>query len=349
MLTRPSKRNCKCRNKRAIATQPVVVLVQNLHNTTAAVAEAAAAAAMLSHVERMTRSAPLNCVSKHSIHHSVSVTARQPGWCTRATTVGAATSASGTSTVHTVPYNRVPLPYRCFVRSFATAAAVAAGSSAGSDGSTLGSSSAFTELQLAQLWDSVSRALLRLGRTGVTDAHCRSLGELLAAHKLVKVQLNGVRAGEGAQAVIVAAAEALAERSGGAATLLHVKGSTMLFGASGSPPAELLAVAEAAAAGTQAWRLKRQAAAAQRAVGRTASEAKRHANASRSRRRIGQLINTVAQPGKGGLDRATLAAEWQQLEHSISSEEAALDAKSGGAAAATPARRSRAPWRRQQP
>lgn len=283
-------------------------------------------------------------VAKSSSHHTVQLAPARPR-CSRAVTaVAAVVSGSarvGPPAVRALTSNRVSALNKIFQLGAASATAGDAG------GHSSGSSGAFTEPQLTQLWDSVSRSLLRLGRTGVTDAHCRSLGELLAAHKLVKVQLNGVRADEGAQDAVAAVADALAQRSGGAATLLRVKGSTMLFGSASSPPAELLAVAEASAAGTQAWRLKRQAAAAQRAVGRAASDAKRQANASRSRRRIGQLIDTVSPAGRGGLDRAALAAEWQQLERSISSEEAAMDA-AGGAAAPTPARRARAPWRRQQ-
>lgn len=43
-----------------------------------------------------------------------------------------------------------------------------------------------------RLWDSVDKPLLRVGKSGVQASHLTSLSELLAAHRLVKVQLNAV-------------------------------------------------------------------------------------------------------------------------------------------------------------
>jgi hypothetical protein len=44
------------------------------------------------------------------------------------------------------------------------------------------------------MWDSVSKPLLRIGKSGVSSSHLQSLSELLKAHGLVKVQLNAVHA-----------------------------------------------------------------------------------------------------------------------------------------------------------
>ncbi|KAF8068345.1 anamorsin-like protein [Scenedesmus sp. PABB004] len=221
-----------------------------------------------------------------------------------------------------------PRARRCVAAAAVEPAAAAAGGG-GEPGGSGGSSgdARFSEPQLAALWDSVSRALLKLGRTGVTETHARSLGELLTAHKLVKVQLNGAR---DEPAAVADAAAALAAASG--AALLRVKGSTMLFADAASSDEHLLAVAEAAAAGTAAWKLKRAEAASQRAAAREAADAKRTANASRSRRRVGRLISGVAAPSKGPLDRKALAAEAEELAGRIVAEEAAAEA--GGASGA---------------
>jgi RNA-binding protein YhbY len=77
-----------------------------------------------------------------------------------------------------------------------------------------------SEDQQRALWESVSRALLKLGRSGITATHARSLSELLGHHKLIKVQLNGAR--DEAAAVAAAAAD-LARQAGDAAVLLQVR------------------------------------------------------------------------------------------------------------------------------
>jgi RNA-binding protein YhbY len=192
----------------------------------------------------------------------------------------------------------------------------------------------FTEKEQQALWNSVSRALLRLGKTGVTESHARSLGELLTAHKLVKVQHNGCR---GDPAALAAAAAALQEQSAGAAELLHVKGSTLLFGSSGSSNEQLLAIAEASVASTAVWKTKRAAAAAERQQQRAALEAKKESNASRSRKRIGQMIKSVAKPGP--LEKSSLVQEWQQLAGSIAAEEA-------GDGSSSSSDKRKAPWKK---
>ncbi|MEW5304857.1 MAG: hypothetical protein WDW36_007438 [Sanguina aurantia] len=75
--------------------------------------------------------------------------------------------------------------------------------------------------QRQQLWNSVSRCLLKLGSRGAAESHIRSLANLLAAHPLVKVQLNGDPAG------INDLARTLAEGSG--ARVLEVQGGIILL------------------------------------------------------------------------------------------------------------------------
>eukprot|EP00967_Tisochrysis_lutea_P084314 scaffold117834_cov21-Tisochrysis_lutea.AAC.1 len=78
-----------------------------------------------------------------------------------------------------------------------------------------------SEPELDLLWGSIPRALLKLGKSGAQDSHARSLMELLPAHKMVKVQLNGNP--RGAQEI----GRRLATMAN--ATLLGVQGSHMLF------------------------------------------------------------------------------------------------------------------------
>ncbi len=44
------------------------------------------------------------------------------------------------------------------------------------------------------VWDAVDKPLIRVGKGGVQRSHLQSLGELLQAHTLVKVQLNSANA-----------------------------------------------------------------------------------------------------------------------------------------------------------
>jgi hypothetical protein len=161
--------------------------------------------------------------------------------------------------------------------------------------------------------------------------------ELTASHKLVKVQLNGAR--DNPQ-LVGSIAAGIVQQAGGAAQLLQIKGVTMLFCKSDSSNEELLAVAEAASASTAVWKAKRAEAAAERRQLREAADAKREANASRRRKRIGQMITSVAKPSKGPLDRATLVDEWKQLAAGIAADEAAEGSSQvqGG--------RRKAPWRK---
>lgn len=76
----------------------------------------------------------------------------------------------------------------------------------------------FSEEEQKQLWDSVSRALLKLGKSGLSETHVNSLKELLNAHKMVKVQLNGARD----DAEVAAAAADMSERLAGAGAVLQV-------------------------------------------------------------------------------------------------------------------------------
>lgn len=202
---------------------------------------------------------------------------------------------------------------------------------------TLHGSGRFSETELKQLWDSVSRSLLKLGKAGASDTHARSLCELLASHKLVKVQVNG--ANNSPQLVAEIAAN-IVQQADGAAELLQTKGVTMLFGNSSSSKDELLAVAEASAAGTAVWKAKRAEAAAERRQQRELAGTKREAGASRSRKRIGQMIKAVAKPSKGPVDKATLVDEWKQLAAGIVAEEAVEGSSS------LQRGKPKAPWRK---
>lgn len=258
-----------------------------------------------------------------------------PPLCLHGSRQQAATAASTATTSPSVSVTR------CSLVAAVAAAEGADGHAPEAEAAAAAASTSgrFTDLELKQLWDSVSRSLLKLGKTGVTETHARSLSELVASHKLVKVQHNGAR---GDPKAIAAAAAALHEQTEGAIELLQVKGSTMLFGSSSLSNEQLLAVAEAEAASTEVWKTKRAAAAAERRQQRAAAEAKKETSTSRSRRRIGQMITSVAKPSKGPLDKGTLVQEWQQLASSITSEEAAAE----GGSSSTQQRTRKAPWKK---
>lgn len=178
------------------------------------------------------------------------------------------------------------------------------------------------------------RSLLRLGKAGATETHARSLAELLAAHKLVKVQINGPWT---AAAEIAAM---LSERAGGA--LVLTRGATLLFSEGGADPEGLLRHAEESVARAavrrerrSAWREKRQGELA-------VTNAKREANASRSRKQIGKMISSVS--NKGELTRESLRGEWQQLAQGIAQEEAGEEASLAKASAPAP----KQPWKRRE-
>lgn len=103
----------------------------------------------------------------------------------------------------------------------AAAAAVAASpEEPQSPSSSNGDPISFTDEEQRQLWDSVSRSLLKLGKSGLSDTHVNSLKELLAAHKLVKVQLNAAKDDEG----VAAAAADIAARVCDTGALIQVRG-----------------------------------------------------------------------------------------------------------------------------
>lgn len=179
------------------------------------------------------------------------------------------------------------------------------------------------------MWDSVTRALLRLGKAGATESHARSLSELLRAHKLVKVQINGPNG------AALQTGAALSEGSGG--VLLQAKGGTLLFGDGGSTPDALLLVARESTGKTAVWREKKSGEREKRQAALAATTAKREANASRSRRRIGGMISGVAKGGE--LTKEALRGEWQQLAAGIAAEEAGE--------APAPRTAPKQPWKRQ--
>lgn len=163
------------------------------------------------------------------------------------------------------------------------------------------------------MWDAVSRSLLRLGKAGATEAHARSLCELLRAHKLVKVQVNGP------PGVAAAAAATLVGGSGGA--LLQLKGGTLLFGDGSCSPDVLLEAARDSSGKTAAWRERRNEERGKRQQALAETAAKRAANASRGSRKIGRLIANVSGGGGGGaVTREGLRGEWQQLAAGITAE-----------------------------
>lgn len=65
----------------------------------------------------------------------------------------------------------------------------------------------------------MSRSLLKLGKSGLSASHINSLNELLTAHKLVKVDLNGARS----DADVAAAAAQLEAQLGSSGKLLQVR------------------------------------------------------------------------------------------------------------------------------
>lgn len=86
------------------------------------------------------------------------------------------------------------------------------------------------------MWDSVSKPLLRIGKSGVSSSHLQSLSELLKAHGLVKVQLNAVHAD------VFAIGRQLSDGSAG--SLLVGKGRTLLFGDHQATTKQLLSTAK---------------------------------------------------------------------------------------------------------
>lgn len=202
--------------------------------------------------------------------------------------------------------------------------------------SSIQSTPRFSETELAQLWNSVSRSLLKLGKAGASESHVRSLGELLSSHKLVKVQLNGARDDS---ELVEQVAAGVVQQSAGAAELLQIKGVTMLFCSSTSSNQELLAIAEASSASTAVWKAKRAKAAADKRHQREAADAKRAANASASRKRIGQMISSVSKPSSGPVDKDVLVEEWKQLAAGIIAEENVEGSSQLGA-------KRKAPWKK---
>lgn len=77
----------------------------------------------------------------------------------------------------------------------------------------------------ADLWQGHPKPLLRIGRNGVQDSHVRSLRELAAAHKVVRVKVSD-GAMDGAKL-----GEDLAARSGLRLVAVHPSGRHLLFGA----------------------------------------------------------------------------------------------------------------------
>eukprot|EP00200_Dunaliella_tertiolecta_P008610 CAMPEP_0202368126 /NCGR_PEP_ID=MMETSP1127-20130417/314_1 /ASSEMBLY_ACC=CAM_ASM_000462 /TAXON_ID=3047 /ORGANISM="Dunaliella tertiolecta, Strain CCMP1320" /LENGTH=284 /DNA_ID=CAMNT_0048963485 /DNA_START=137 /DNA_END=992 /DNA_ORIENTATION=+ len=180
-----------------------------------------------------------------------------------------------------------------------------------------------SEPELDLLWGSIPRALLKLGKSGAQDSHARSLMELLPAHKMVKVQLNGNP--RGAQEI----GRRLATMAN--ATLLGVQGSHMLFALASCPPDQLLELAQNSKKKQAAYHQKRlqarlEAESAQPGgqdqqqesrgpKGKAASSSRGSSNSERGTG-INKLISEVSS-NKGGMSRKALQMEWENLEKSI--------------------------------
>eukprot|EP00197_Chlamydomonas_leiostraca_P004484 CAMPEP_0202861422 /NCGR_PEP_ID=MMETSP1391-20130828/2831_1 /ASSEMBLY_ACC=CAM_ASM_000867 /TAXON_ID=1034604 /ORGANISM="Chlamydomonas leiostraca, Strain SAG 11-49" /LENGTH=262 /DNA_ID=CAMNT_0049540813 /DNA_START=156 /DNA_END=941 /DNA_ORIENTATION=- len=186
-----------------------------------------------------------------------------------------------------------------------------------------------TSDQLSQLWSACSRALMKLGKGGAQESHIRSLGELVGAHTLVKVQLNGDLSG------LQQVAGDLA--SGGNAVLLGTQGPHMLFAKAGMSGAELLAHAgqESTKIATyhqgkleakkakEAAREARESGGAPGGSGSSSGASGAAASGARGGgaakdKGIDRLISQVVAPARGGpLTKGKLVQEWDQLSAAI--------------------------------
>jgi RNA-binding protein YhbY len=81
--------------------------------------------------------------------------------------------------------------------------------------------SSWAEEDLEYFWNSVDRALLKVGKAGFQATHTNSLQELLRHHPLVKVQMNA------AIDDVAIVAECVAHTAG--ARYIKQKGRTLLF------------------------------------------------------------------------------------------------------------------------
>lgn len=90
--------------------------------------------------------------------------------------------------------------------------------------------------ELRELWDSIPKPLLTIGRKGAEESHANSLRDLLAAHKLVKAKFTGVDP----ERVDAMQLEWLVGNSG--AVLLQRKGVTFLFAEGGQSLEEIRAI-----------------------------------------------------------------------------------------------------------
>lgn len=80
----------------------------------------------------------------------------------------------------------------------------------------------YNEAELKQIWNSIGRALLRLGKSGMQPSHANSLRELIAAHPLLKIQING----SPDDATIAMIANEVVTNCG--VDVVQIKGSTIL-------------------------------------------------------------------------------------------------------------------------
>ncbi|KAF5835739.1 hypothetical protein DUNSADRAFT_6965 [Dunaliella salina] len=204
------------------------------------------------------------------------------------------------------------------------------------EGSTSLVEQQFSGPELDLLWSSVPRAFLKLGKSGAQESHARSLMELLPAHKIVKVQLNGNP--RGAQEI----GRRLATMAN--ANLLAVQGPHMLFALASCHPDQLLELAQSSKQKQAAYHQKRlqarlEAESAQpgdviqgrqqhsRGLTGNGSQGKAASSSSGSNNSeretgINKLISKVSS-NKGGMSRRALQKEWDDLENAIYQSEIA--------------------------
>lgn len=186
----------------------------------------------------------------------------------------------------------------------------------------------FSEDEMRTLWDSVSRSLIKLGKSGPRDTHLHTLAEMLQQHVLVKVKVNGV-------SEVGDMAHQLAQGSGG--ILLQVKGTTMLFGCSSLGPADLLRVAKENLEKTRRWREKKgEAQEAKREV----QQASRARTQRKEQQRVQRVDRVIQQFAKGPITKEGLRNEFGQILQQLYADD-------GSEILSSPKKKaSKAPWRK---
>eukprot|EP00199_Chlamydomonas_sp_CCMP681_P005455 CAMPEP_0119101636 /NCGR_PEP_ID=MMETSP1180-20130426/637_1 /TAXON_ID=3052 ORGANISM="Chlamydomonas cf sp, Strain CCMP681" /NCGR_SAMPLE_ID=MMETSP1180 /ASSEMBLY_ACC=CAM_ASM_000741 /LENGTH=243 /DNA_ID=CAMNT_0007085787 /DNA_START=115 /DNA_END=844 /DNA_ORIENTATION=+ len=198
-------------------------------------------------------------------------------------------------------------------------------------------SSSWSEQEQQQLWSSVSRALMKMGKGGAKESHIHNLQNLLTQHGVVKVRHNGSPED----------AALLAEQLGQAASvnLLGVQGRDILFGDGGLTREALLSGARDKATKIKAFHQKKidvttalEEAAADLASGPvqpspntpppSSSSSPRKTSAPTPQRTgtpaVGKLDGLIRSSLiKGPLTRDTLKQEWGSISEKLYAEDVA--------------------------